>query len=67
MAEKPVLSLQTSEGILVHAAATIYAAYVTSGRVPQGDETSWMKRSLEEAFWLARATDEVIQSDTELG
>jgi hypothetical protein len=64
---KPVLTLQPSEGIVVRAAATIYAAYITTGRVKEGTEKEWMKRSIDEALWMATTTDEMIQSDNELG
>ena len=64
---KPVLSLQPSEGIVVRAAATIYAAYIAAGRVPDGQETEWMKRSIREAAAIAQMTDQAIQSDDELG
>jgi hypothetical protein len=67
MAEKPILSLQPSEAVVIQAAATIYAAYLVSGRVPLGDEAPWMQRSIDEAFWMARAADQEFQSDTELG
>ena len=64
---KPVLSLQPSEGIVVQAAAAIYAAYITTGRAKEGSEKEWMKRSIDEALWMAMTTDEMIQSDNELG
>lgn len=63
---KPILSLQQSEGIAVQAAATIYAAYIAAGRVPEGKETDAMRRAIREAVWIARATDEAVQSDSEL-
>jgi hypothetical protein len=64
---KPSLSLQPSEGIVVGAAATIYSAYITAGRVEEGQEKEWMRRAIRETYWIARATDEAIRSDTELG
>ena len=63
---RPNLSLQTSEGVVVNAAATIYAAYQGSGRVEQGKEKEWMQRSVREALWLAQFTDEMVHSDKEL-
>ncbi len=65
--EKPTLSLQPSEAVVVQAAATIYAAYLTTGRVPAGHEKEWMQRSIQEAFWIARTTDEAIRADKEVG
>ena len=59
------LSLQPSESVVVRAAAEIYAAYITVGRVPEGQEKEWMSRSIQEAFWIARTADDAIQSDNE--
>ena len=63
---KPRLSLQPSEGIVAQSAAVIYAAYITAGRVAEGQEEQWMQRAMREAFRIAQITDEAIQSDTEL-
>ena len=62
---KLALSLQPSESVVVRAAAEIYAAYIIAGRVPEGQEKPWMERSIREAAWIARATDDAIQSDNE--
>ena len=62
---KSYLTLQQSEGIVVQAACQIYAAYVTAGRVTEGDETRWMERSIREAIRIAKATDAAIISDNE--
>ena len=40
---KPVLTLQHSETAVFRAAATIYSAYITTGRVKEGSEKEWMK------------------------
>ena len=64
---KVSLSLQPSEGIAARMAATIYAAYVTAGRVTAGKEKEWMQRSIDEAIWIARTADDQIQSDHEMG
>jgi len=61
------LSLQPSEGIAARMAATIYAAYIAAGRVPDGKEKDWMQRAINEAIWIARTTDDAIQSDHEMG
>ncbi|MCI0461876.1 MAG: hypothetical protein L0Z62_33410 [Gemmataceae bacterium] len=63
---RPKLSLQPSEAVVAQSAAYIYAAYVASGRVPEGREQEWMQRAIREAFLIARMTDEAIQSDTEM-
>ena len=64
---KPVLTLQPSETAVFRAAATIYAAYITTGRVKEGSEKEWMKRCLDEALWMAQTADDMIQSDNEMG
>ncbi len=67
MAKQILLSLQPSEGIVVGAAATIYAAYIQAGRVSDGQENEWIKRSIREACTIAQITDQAIQSDDEMG
>ena len=64
---KPTLSLQPSEAVVVRAAAAIYAAYINTGRVADGKEQEWMQRAIQEALWIARTTDEMIHSDGEMG
>ncbi len=61
------LSLQPAEGVVVQAAATIYASYVGAGRVPEGQEEVWLERSLREALFLAKVADENIISSGEMG
>ena len=63
---KPTLSLQPSEAVVVQSAAYIYAAYIASARVPEGQEKEWIERSIREAYTIARLTDDSIKSDTEL-
>jgi hypothetical protein len=64
---KTILSLQPSEALVFSAAATIYAGYISAGKVTDGSEKTWINRSLREAILLATLTDSVIQSDNELG
>jgi hypothetical protein len=64
---KLTLTLHPSEAVVVRAAAQIYAAYITTGRVKEGSEKEWMQRSLDEALWIARAGDDMIHSDNEMG
>ena len=45
------LTLHPSESVVIRAAAQIYAAYITTGRVKEGSEKEWMQRSLDEALW----------------
>ena len=67
MTKTTKLSLEPSESIVVGAAATIYAAYISSGQVNTGKEKDFIVRSIREATILAQMTDTYIQSDYELG
>ena len=65
--KKPTyLSLQHSESVIVAAAANIFAAYISSNRVAEGEEEAWMQRSIDEAIWIATKVDEKVQSDNEM-
>jgi hypothetical protein len=64
---KPILNLADSEKLVVQAAATIYAAYIVANRVLVGQEDEFMARAIQEAFKIARRTDDAIQSDDEMG
>lgn len=59
------LSLRPSESAVFRAAANIYAAYITTGRVNEGEEDQWMQKALRDAVRLAQATDKLIVSDGE--
>ena len=50
----------------MQAAAQIYAAYISTGKVSDGDEERWMQRSVREALVLARATDDAVISESEI-
>lgn len=63
---KPYITLQPSEQVLVNAASVIYAAYITTGRVEDGQEAVWMERSIKAAIRIARTTDEAVQADKEV-
>jgi len=63
---RPTLLLQPSEAIVAQSAANIYAAYIATGRVSAGQEQEWMRRSIQEAFTIARLTDEALHCDTEM-
>ena len=63
---KPYISLQPPEAVIVQAAATIYAGYLSSGRVGSGEEHEWLKRSIHDAVRIATTTDESIQADDEM-
>ena len=64
--QKNKVSLQTSECAVFQVAGYIYAAYVSAGKVPEGDAKKWMDRALTEAIQLAQLSDARVQSDTEL-
>ena len=63
---KKHFSLQHSESVVVQTASQIYAAYIVSGRVTEGEEDLWMRRSIREAMMIAQATDDAIISDGEI-
>jgi hypothetical protein len=62
---KPYINLQPSEAVLAQIAGRIFAAYITVGRVPAGQEPEWITRSIQEAFQIVRQTDDSFQSDAE--
>ena len=64
--QKNKVSLQVSECAVFEVAGNIYAAYLSAGKVPDGEEKKWQERSLNEAIQLAQMTDARVQSDTEL-
>jgi len=63
---KTYLELQKSEGIIVQSAAQIYAGYLMAGRVPEGQEADYLKRSIRDAIQIATATDAAVISDEEI-
>ena len=60
------MKLQNSESVVISAAVQIYTAYISTGRVAEGDEEQWMSRSIKEAIKIATATDSAIISDNEV-
>ena len=63
---KPYLSLQPSEGIVVSAAATIYAAWIQAGEVNDDNKKLKLEESIMDAITIARKTDNSVQSDNEM-
>ena len=63
---KTYLTLQGTEQALVNAASTIYAGYIQSGRVSEGEEANWMKRSVNEALAIARAIEDLTIAEGEM-
>ena len=64
--EKSTLTLQPSEQAVVEAASRIYAAYIVSDQVQEGQEQGWLERALREAVWLAQHADNRVTSDDEM-
>jgi hypothetical protein len=64
---KSYLKLQQSEAVVVQAAAQIYAAYIATGRVADGQESEFLEKSIRAAIRIAKTTDETIVSDEETG
>ena len=60
------LRLKPSESVVAHAASRIYAAFIVNGSVKEGDETKWMRKSIEQAIRLCVATDDAVVSDDEV-
>ena len=64
---KPYLTLKPSEVAVVQAAATIYSAYITTGKVGSEDDAKkWIQRSIREALHLAHVAERNIVADDEL-
>lgn len=62
---KPYVTLKPTEQSILTASATIYAGYVSAGRVPEGSEKEGLRRSLKEAITLAQLTDESVMAGGE--
>lgn len=60
------LSLQPSEKSILDAASRIYAAYISSNQVVQGQEKDYMRRAIHEAVALAHYIEDAVLSDTEI-
>lgn len=64
--EKAYVKLQPSEIAITQSAAQIYAAYITAGRVSEGEEDAWMDRSINEAVRIAQAVDRSVIAEDEV-
>lgn len=64
--EKAHLKLQDTETAVVRAAASIYAAYISAGLVPVGDEKQWMERATDEAIFIATLVDDRVVCENEV-
>lgn len=56
---KSYFNLPDSEAVLVQSAVNLYAAYIVAGRVLEGEEKDWMRRSLKEVMSFAKTIDEL--------
>ncbi len=69
--EKPMsqqfLKLQPSELAVAQSAATIFAAYIATGKVSETHQSDWMDRAVREAIEIAYRTDRFVRSDDEAG
>lgn len=61
---KPNVHLKPTEIAFVEAAAQLYAAYLISGRVKEGQEMEWMERALKDVLKFARAVEGVDAADS---
>lgn len=61
---KAYFNLSAGGAEILQAASRIYAAYVRSGRVPEGKEKEWMRRSLKHAMSFAKTIDDLDDSAT---
>lgn len=64
--DKTTMTLQPTEQAIVAAASRIYAAYIVSGQVAEGQEDGWRARAVREAIWIAQQVDETISADGEI-
>ena len=64
--ERTTLNLQPSEQAILAAASRLYAAYVVSGQVAEGQEDGWRSRSVREAILIARQVDDAVVADDEV-
>lgn len=51
---------------MLAAAANIYAAYIATSRVSDGQENEWMDRAISAAFRMTRVIDSSVQADKEI-
>ena len=58
--EKHFVDLQSSEQVLVRAAADIFAAYVQRGFVKEGNEEQYISKAIDEAIRIALKIDELV-------
>ena len=61
------VTLQPSKRIVTLSATSIYAAYVSAGKIQcEQDAQDWIDRSVREAISIAEHVERLVQSDEEL-
>ncbi|MBN2292085.1 MAG: hypothetical protein JXM70_06645 [Pirellulales bacterium] len=60
---KPDISLEHSKAVVSDMASRIFAAYIVRGEVKDGEESTWMERSIREAVKIAKAIDASIETE----
>ena len=63
---KPYVSLQPSECVIVQAASQIFSAYVISGHLTPKNEDELLRKAIGQAIRLAQITDDAVQADKEV-
>lgn len=63
---RPYVSLQPSEAVLVQAASQIFSAYISTGQCTPDNEDEYLKKAIKQTVRMARIIDESVQSDKEL-
>ncbi len=63
--ERAHLNLQESETVAVHAASRIFAAYIVSGQVNDGNQEEMMLKSIQIAIKMAQTTDKLVVDEGE--
>ena len=66
MSQTTYLRLEPSEASVLQAAATIYAAYLSTGAVDAYGEEQMVTKAVDKALALARRVDDLVASDDEL-
>lgn len=66
MAEQVYLKLHPSEMTVAQAASNIFAAYVASQQVNDGNEDEMISKSIRQAIKIAQEADESVKSDNEM-
>ncbi len=63
--ERAHLNLQESEAVAVHAASRIFAAYIVSGQVNDGNQEEMMLKSIQIAIKMTQTTDKLVVDEGE--